>query len=351
MPSSWDKGNRPWRAGDGPRQDYRTNWRSDDRCFECREVGHHGRSCPNRQRTPPEASNERDPEETEPKSVDVRYIHGGTSAYLPLIVNGQSRMAVIDTGSQQSLVPASLVHARDIVGSPQLLRAVNGTDVKVLGQTNLHCQAADYMFDIPCLVAENVPEVILGLDWLLREHAQWNFGDHSIQILNHVLPLNIQRSSGKCRKITTEPNELVEDNVENESSSTSRRKRKRLTLTKQSSTVMDVRQPDMETGSKGIGCKLPRNRPVTRFPVVDEQMKPPQPPKPVRSSVPSVSCAGLKRSSALRLCSFDSSAHPETPSRPTRESCVSRSSQLGVTSAPRSVGVVGKGVGWSSKCR
>ena len=60
MPSSWTNGNRRGRTGNGQRQDNRTTWRSDDRCFECHEVGHYARSCPNRSRIPPEASNEPD---------------------------------------------------------------------------------------------------------------------------------------------------------------------------------------------------------------------------------------------------------------------------------------------------
>jgi len=72
--------------------------------------------------------------------------------YLPIQLYGKSTMALIDTGSDVSLVPFSLVRSRDVVESHQTLRAANGTEIEIVGKAKLRCQAADFIFDVPCLV-------------------------------------------------------------------------------------------------------------------------------------------------------------------------------------------------------
>lgn len=85
--------------------------------------------------------------------------------------------------------------------SEQLLNAANGSSTRVLGETILHCQINDYLCEIPCLVTDQVDELILGLAWLEERKAQWNFGEKWIKIDNQFFPIYSQNRKGQCRKI------------------------------------------------------------------------------------------------------------------------------------------------------
>jgi len=133
----------------------------------------------------------------------VRYVEGSTNAYVSVRVAGKDLSALIDTGSELSLAPASLVHNKDLRRSDQVLRAANGTTIHILGETTLHCEISGMSFEVPCLVTEQLTELILGLEWLERHGASWNFAERTIKIRDQIVPLQKVRPRNKnyCRRI------------------------------------------------------------------------------------------------------------------------------------------------------
>ena len=189
-------------------QSNRRSGHRDNRCYECHGTGHFARSCPLRRGEQLDNSEERGQATTEGESANVCYVQGSTNAYLSLRVHGSRLNALIDTGSELSLAPASIIHRRDLIKSEQVLRAANATEIKVLGETTLKCEADGFTFEVHCLVTEQLSELILGLDWLEQHKATWNFEEHWIKIGEHALPLHrgATRRGNTCRKIVTARN-------------------------------------------------------------------------------------------------------------------------------------------------
>ena len=92
-------------------------------------------------------------------------------AYLLVPVNGENALVLIDSGSEMSMAPASYVRPADLKGSTQLLRAAYGTEIRVLGESGLRCKMDDVTFLVPCLVMEQLSEIIFGLEFLERHDA------------------------------------------------------------------------------------------------------------------------------------------------------------------------------------
>lgn len=161
------------------------------RCYLCDDHTHLAKECPypRQQSTGPT------------QDTHLHHVQGCSNAYLPLRVRGKSVRALIDSGSQMSLVPARLVRPKDMVPSNQSLSAANGTPIRVLGETTLRCEAGDYQFETPCLVTAQINELILGLDLLETQKVQWNFGEQWLRIQDHTFSLLSQQRSGQCRKI------------------------------------------------------------------------------------------------------------------------------------------------------
>src|SRR6218665_2093544 len=129
------------------------------RCYECNRQCHYARNCITRRETAPEAAEETT---TTEEPTFVNHVQGSTFGSLPVNVHGKSTVALIDTGSEMSLSPSSLVRPADIRGSVQHLRAANGTEIRVLGEADLECQAGEFKFTVPCLVTEQLSELIIG---------------------------------------------------------------------------------------------------------------------------------------------------------------------------------------------
>jgi len=134
-------------------------------------------------------------------AVTLSHVEGSNNAYLSLRVNGKKILALIDTGCELSLVPASLVRKEKVVKSQQLLRAANGTEIRVTGETVVSCEVDGFSFDVRCLVTEQISELVLGLSWLEQQQAQWHFGKRSITVNGHVLPITSRAEPLQCRKI------------------------------------------------------------------------------------------------------------------------------------------------------
>ena len=190
-----------------PKKDFggskRTFGRRAVRCYDCQGAGHFARDCPERQPVTTGLEHGQTPPESVSEPSHVRFVEGSTNAYVPVKVNGRDLLALIDTGSELSLAPASLVHTKELRRSDQILRAANGTAIRILGETTLNCELSGLSFEIPCLVTEQLTELILGLEWLERQGASWNFREQTIQIRDQTVPLQKVSSPNKryCRRI------------------------------------------------------------------------------------------------------------------------------------------------------
>ena len=178
------------------------NWksrRSDKRCYRCHQLGHLQRNCP--RMPPPNRENTRANEDEVDETANARVIKGSTNAYLPLRVNGRNVLALVDTGSEMSLIPASAIRKQDMKESQQLLKAANGTSIRVLGEIAVDCELSGQRFSAQCLVTEQLSEMILGLSWLEQQNAIWNFRERWIRLQGQSFPLYSMAGTAKCRKV------------------------------------------------------------------------------------------------------------------------------------------------------
>ena len=81
-------------------------------------------------------------------------MQGSTYAYLPARVNGRNTQILVNSGCEMSMAPSFFVRPVDIVGTTQLLRAANGTEIRVLGEASLRCKVDNVTFLVQCLVPD-----------------------------------------------------------------------------------------------------------------------------------------------------------------------------------------------------
>ena len=120
-------------------------------------------------------------------------------------INGRDQECLLDSGSEVSVIPASLVRKSDIQQTDQSLRAVNGTGIKILGEAELPVNTSKYQTTVKGLVTEHVSEVLLGIDWLTENNADWNFRDGSVSLNGYRHKLNTRPKGQKwCRRVVVQ---------------------------------------------------------------------------------------------------------------------------------------------------
>lgn len=129
------------------------------------------------------------------------YIPGNTNAYLQMRIHGKKLLALIDSGSDVSLLPARLVQKRFLIPTQQRLQAANGSVIDLIGSTHLQCQIGDNQYRINFLVSHQIDEPLIGLSWLVSAKARWNFPTGKLWVNGSPIPVQLKPSLSRCRRI------------------------------------------------------------------------------------------------------------------------------------------------------
>ena len=179
------------------------NYRGDSRrpqgCYNCGEDGHFMARCPY---PPVERDDPNRPGRKQELPVSVtNHIKGEAGAYLKISIGGRRYHALLDTGSEILLIPKDLVPLATLSKTVQVIHAANGTEIKVLGETELAVKVADLEISFDCLVVRDVSDVILGLDWMTKYVDTLNLKEKTIVVQGRTLLLSKNPRKGPGRLV------------------------------------------------------------------------------------------------------------------------------------------------------
>ena len=215
--TSWDQSQqrRPQGYNDG------TDKRGQYFCFECGEAGHFKRNCPmsnrfdNQRAARPAAAGETSAYRRE---TDTRFQNRGVPGkqlaaervYLKLTILGRSRLCLLDSGSEVTLIPADFIGRRKVQGTHRRISAANGTEIPVKGWVSLPAYIDGVRVEVSGLVTDHVADVYLGHDWLQQNRVHWDFGNGEITLYGrrHRLVAKKSRDSW-CRRVVAETDVVI----------------------------------------------------------------------------------------------------------------------------------------------
>ena len=196
----------------------KSRWRPE--CFHCGQECHFQRKCLQWKDVKGKFRSEKNtnyddcatksgqPKEDEPShspGATNNHVKGARGAYLKIIISRKCHWALLDTGGEVSIAPKSVVHDESIFPSTQSLRAANGSSINVVGKAVLPILIGDKLFPLHCLVAENVSEIILGLDWLNANSGVRNFQNKTLSLNGETFSIKeIEEPNERIMKLSTE---------------------------------------------------------------------------------------------------------------------------------------------------
>ena len=201
-------------------EDTRREYANQPRCYGCGEPGHFRRTCPVEPRRQPGSS--RPSENRDAKQVDnVANVRCSSTenastgnksggAFLRLRIQGVPTDCLLDTGAEVTLIPWRLSQGVDVQPCNQKLRAANGTAIPIIGRTTLTAFADSQYLTIDGLVTKHVPNVIIGLEWLKRQAAVWNFESGVVELNGHAFELHGSSSRLWCRRVVVQESTTIQ---------------------------------------------------------------------------------------------------------------------------------------------
>ena len=159
------------------------------KCFQCREVGHLIAKCPYLV-----SGDATDDNQKTFRTVDkaTNRINEQDGVYLRVILAGKMHRALVDTGSVSSSIPDGIIPLETLRKTDSVLKAANGVEIEVMGETCLDLQVDDLVIPLNFLVVRDVPEVILGMNWIREYVDSFDLKNGKIIIQGRALSLSIE---------------------------------------------------------------------------------------------------------------------------------------------------------------
>ena len=181
-------------------------------CFHCGVIGHIARFCPQKTAGAAPVMHSRGMyKRTQSRISGMRETSSLVNeAYLRVSINGQVYSCLLDTGSEVSLFPESVIGTTTIGKTHGTLKVVNGSEIPVLGEVNLNVKIGSYSTQVVGLVSEHIPEPMLGIDFLTKNKVMWDFDKGKIWMAGKPYPLHqCPDKHTWCRRVMLEEDVVI----------------------------------------------------------------------------------------------------------------------------------------------
>jgi len=170
-------------------------------CFNCDRPGHFSRNYPESWRTNSQPyggpGNRSIPQYSHVGGTQCKNRRAnGHATYLKATIGAHTVNCLLDTGSETTIIPASLVSSSDIQRTTHILTAANGTSIPLLGEVTLCMQIGELTTSIHGLMSEHIAEVMVGIDWMTTNDVVWELGQSQIRIGIHCFSLKSNPHKG-----------------------------------------------------------------------------------------------------------------------------------------------------------
>ena len=138
----------------------------------------------------------------------------GQSLYIELRINNRRCKALLDTGSEVTLIPASMVNVSQVQPSGRTLRAANGTIINLLGEWKTVVKLGSLLSPVTFLVSDQVDEVLLGIDWMRAQRCLLSFDDLTLTLHGQCFPLLKRMAGNRCHRLILQEEVRLPGNCE-----------------------------------------------------------------------------------------------------------------------------------------
>ena len=134
---------------------------------------------------------------------------GTREAYIELIIGGLRSICLLDTGSDVTLFPSSLVKGYKLAECSVVFSSSERNQYPNSLNNSVKALFKGREIIMNGLVTDHVQDVIIGLDWLQSRGALWNFDSGKLLINGEVYLLLNSQKRMFCRRLVLQESVLV----------------------------------------------------------------------------------------------------------------------------------------------
>jgi hypothetical protein len=101
-----------------------------------------------------------------------------------------------------------------VYATDKIVRAANGTQIDLLGETEVTLKLGALNLETRTLVSDHVLEGLLGIDWLSSQGAIWNFIEGCIYIQGTPYHLESRQNDPRCCRVMMQQETTIEPRTE-----------------------------------------------------------------------------------------------------------------------------------------
>ena len=125
----------------------------------------------------------------------------GETLYIELKIGNKRCKAVLDTGSEVTLIPSSQAVMNELQKSDRKLRAANGTEINLKGEWKTVIGLGPLELPMNFLVSDQIEEILVGIDWMREHRCQLAFDFLTINLYGCCFPLLKKVSVYQCHRL------------------------------------------------------------------------------------------------------------------------------------------------------
>ena len=125
----------------------------------------------------------------------------GKTLYIELKIGNKYCKAVLDTGSEVTLIPSGQAVMNELQESDRKLRAANGTEINLRGEWKTVIGLGPLELPMNFLVSDQIEEILVGIDWMREHRCQLAFDSLTISLYGYSFPLLKKMSVYQCHRL------------------------------------------------------------------------------------------------------------------------------------------------------
>ena len=132
--------------------------------------------------------------------------NAGNTLFVELKIGKKRCSALLDTGSEVTLLPKHLADLTQLNRSSRKLRAANGTEINIIGEWRTTVTMGPLRVGMNFIVSDQIDELLVGIDWLRENECVLSFADSTIELKGYRFRLRKKVKTGTCNRVILEEN-------------------------------------------------------------------------------------------------------------------------------------------------
>ena len=121
--------------------------------------------------------------------------------YIELKIGDRRCKAVLDSGSEVTLIPSSQAAMNELQESDRKLRAANSTEINLKSEWKTVIGLGPLELPMNFLVSDQIEEILVGIDWMREHRCQLAFDSLTICLYGYCFPLLKKVSLYQCHRL------------------------------------------------------------------------------------------------------------------------------------------------------